>query len=575
MTATQLIRRLRLVTGLILFTYLTTHFLNHMLGLISLEAMAAGREVFLLFWRNWLGQAALYSALLVHQLLACWSIYQRRSLRMPAWESAQLLLGLCVPPLLALHIFGTRGANLIYGLDDNYEIILFAQWINPVELAKQTAVLVIAWVHGCIGLHFWLRIRPWYPRWSTILYSAALLWPVLALIGFADRGREVLVLAQDPEWVAALIERSRLPAQEAIAAIYRAEKIFWAIFAACIGATFAARGLRNWLTRHRAIKVTYPDQRQIEIQPGTTILEASRQGGIEHASVCGGRGRCSTCRVQILQGAQHLPPISPEEQRVLDRVAAGPGVRLACQTKPTGDVTILPLLPPGASPRDAQDRPDYMQGHEEEIAILFADLRAFTRLSERKLPYDVVFLLNRYFRAMGSAVEASGGHLDKFIGDGVMALFGVGKSTEEGCREALEAARRMSVNLEEINRILAHDLTEPLRIGIGIHVGAAIVGEMGYGRATSVTAIGDAVNTASRIEGMTKELKAQLVLSAAVAEKAGVVLPDPMRHEIEIRGREERLQVLALVDAQRLPPLASRADKKKRRRETDRAPTPA
>jgi adenylate cyclase len=167
---------------------------------------------------------------------------------------------------------------------------------------------------------------------------------------------------------------------------------------------------------------------------------------------------------------------------------------------------------------------------------------------------------------MGSAVEAAGGHLDKFIGDGVMALFGIGRGADAGCRQALEAARRMAVNLEEMNHVLAHDLDEPLRIGVGIHVGPAIVGEMGYGRATSVTAIGDAVNTASRLEGLNKEFGSQLVVSAEVAAKAGLELAGAMRHEIAVRGRVERLSVIALADARSLPPAAPEAKETRRRR---------
>src|SRR6185295_4741556 len=118
------------------------------------------------------------------------------------------------------------------------------------------------------------------------------------------------------------------------------------------------------------------------------------------------------------------------------------------------------------------------------------DLRAFTQLTEKKLPYDVVFLLNRYFAEMGHAVETAGGRIDKFIGDGVMALFGLDSGVEAGCREALAAARGMSERMQSLNHALSHDVPEPLRIGIGIHTGPAIVGEMGYGTAVSVTAVG-------------------------------------------------------------------------------------
>jgi adenylate cyclase len=445
--------------------------------------------------------------------------------------------------------------------------VLYALWVaDPWGGLQQAVVLLVAWIHGCIGLHFWLRIRPWYPAWQPTLYGAALLLPVLALLGFAMAGREVARLAADPAWFEAAAAAIRFPDADEVALLYRLEHLGWVLFLGLLGLVFIARWFRGWLARHRAIPVSYPGGRTVEIQPGTTILEASRQGGIPHASVCGGRGRCSTCRVQVLAGKEALPVAAPAERRVLERVGAGPGVRLACQTRPRQAVSVVPLLPPTATPRDAQDRPGHLQGHEEEIAILFADIRAFTPLAESRLPYDVVFLLNRYFRAMGSAVEEAGGHIDKFIGDGVMALFGIGEGGAVGSRQALEAARLMAVQLEEINRVLAQDLAEPLRIGIGIHVGHAIVGEMGYGRATSVTAVGDAVNTASRIEALNKEFGSQLVVSEAVAMKAGLDLPEAAAHEIALRGRVEELRVLALADARALPAAAAATKENRRRR---------
>jgi adenylate cyclase len=150
---------------------------------------------------------------------------------------------------------------------------------------------------------------------------------------------------------------------------------------------------------------------------------------------------------------------------------------------------------------------------------------------------------------MGRAVEEAGGHLDKFIGDGVMALFGIGSDAETGARRALDAARRMAINLNEINRILAHDLDQPLRIGIGVHVGPAIVGEMGYGAAISLTAVGDAVNTASRIEALTKDLDCQLVISETVATAAGLPLNGTVKRALSVRGRSEPLTVIGIKNA--------------------------
>jgi adenylate cyclase len=549
------LRRARMVSGSVLFTYVSLHLANHSLGLISLQAAADTLLWMRAIWRSMPGATALYGALLVHAALALWAIYQRRRLRMPPGEWARLILGLAIVPLMALHVSAMRVAPAAFGIGSGYISVLLATWIaDPWTGFRQAVGLLAAWTHGCLGLHLIWRLKPWYARWAQPLFAIAVLLPVLALLGFVDAGREVERLMADPDWLKSLATRMRFPNQEQVAAIYRiADAIMWG-FAALVTAILVARGVRSAIARRRGIlRVTFPDRRVIEIAPGATILDASRQGAIPHAEVCGGRGRCSTCRVRVSRGLDQLPAPSDAERKVLERIAAAPNVRLACQTRPAADVTVTPLLPPTATARDGFARPAHMPGQEREIAILFADLRAFTQLSERKLPYDVVFLLNRYFNAMGGAVERAGGRVDKFIGDGVMALFGVGDAPGEACRQALAAARGMAEQLDALNRSLAHDLDAPLRIGIGLHVGPAIVGEMGYGSAIGVTAIGDAVNTASRLEGLAKEYHAQLVLSEAVAERAGVDLSRFDRHEIAVRGRQEMLAIRVVPEAKALP----------------------
>ena len=187
-----------------------------------------------------------------------------------------------------------------------------------------------------------------------------------------------------------------------------------------------------------------------------------------------------------------------------------------------------------------------------EIAVLFVDIRAFTNIAESKLPYDVVFLLNRYFEAMGRSIEEAGGQIDKYIGDAVMALFGVESDARQGCYAALAAAKQMGVRLSALNAAFANDLEEPLRIGIGIHYGPAVVGEMGYG-VSSLTAVGDTVNTASRLEALTKEYGAELVISEHLARRARMDLDGFSRDEVEIRGRREPMRIIIVPAAGTLP----------------------
>lgn len=553
-SAAAVVRQIRLWTGLVLFTYLTTHFLNHALGLISLEAMAAGQEWFVLVWRSWPGTIALYGSFSIHNLLALWALYRRRTLRMPAWEASQLTLGLLVPPLLVWHVVGTRLAHEVAGTQTSYTLVVLALWqLDPIAGLRQVVVLVVAWLHGCTGLHFWLRLRPWYPRFARTIYSGFLLVPVLALLGFATAGQEVSRRAREPGFVQAVIREARLPNPEQRALLGRvARAIFWGDLSA-IALVLAARARREHIRRRQGVRVTYPGGREVLVPAGFTVLEASRFAGIPHASVCGGRGRCSTCRVRVIRGADHLPAATVDELRVLGRVGAPVHVRLACQVRPLRDLSVVPLVPAGVGPRDALGASDHpREGQELTIAVLFADLRGFTRLAERKLPYDVVFILNRYFETVGGAITDAGGIVNQFTGDGVMALFGVDGGPEEGCRQAVQAAAAMIARVHELSRALAEDLDTPLRLGIGIHTGPAVVGRMGYADTTYLTAVGDTVHVAARLEALTKDYACELVLSEEVAARAGVDVSDHGRHELTVRNREAPLAVFVVPSAGRL-----------------------
>lgn len=548
-------RGLRLGSGLILFAFVIIHLANHALGLISLEAMEAGREYFLLLWRNPVGTTLFVGSLMTHAAFALYAVYSRRRLKMSTGEALQLILGFAAPILLVSHVLGTRAAMQLYGTEDTYAYVLLALWVdNPMGGLQQAAATIILWVHACIGLYYWLRLKPWFMRILPWLYGVALLVPVLGLLGFVFAGRAVERLAaEDPGFRLDLAIDNNAPEAAQIAYLYQLESWIFMGMAAAIALTLLARALRLYLeSREGVVRITYPEGRIVSVPPGMTILEASQLNDIPHAAVCGGRGRCSTCRVRVNGPIDNLPDPDDSEQKVLRRVGAAPDVRLACQTRPTEDLSVTPMLPPNASPRDGFAKSAAMQGQEQEISILFADIRGFTSFSEQKLPYDVVFVLNRYFRSMGEAIEQAGGRVDKFIGDGIMALFGVDGNPRDGAISALKAAQRMAVKLDELNALLKDDLPAPLRIGIGIHAGAAIVGEMGYSHAISVTAIGDTVNTSSRLEAKTKDFGAQLIFSEHVAELGGLDSSSLRHEEIEVRGRKEAMQIIVMEDAKDL-----------------------
>src|SRR6266540_2267722 len=491
-------RRLRLITGLAIACFIVPHFLNHSLGVVSIDAMDRMRVLLAGWWRSPPGTVVLYGALVIHFLLALVSLYRRTTLRMPAWEAAQLALGLAVPPLLIAHIVGTRFSWFLLGHTTiGYERIIGLLWSDSWAALRQSLLLLIVWTHFCFGMHYWLRLRRWYPAAQPAAFALALLIPAMALAGFAAAGNEL--------WPA--IERvggmqkynieygSMLPEERARLLAWR-EGLTWG-FWMLLAATLLARVLRTfiggtYLLRHASGRI-------IVAPIGQTILEAVRDAGLPHASVCGGRARCTTCRVRINEGLAALAPPSQMEAQALARVDAPPNVRLACQTRPARDVSVTPLLPAGADAAAAR-RPDAPQGRERPVVAMIVDLRGSTKLCESRLPYDAVFVMNQFFAEMHAALRATNGYYAQFRGDGLMALYGLQSDLPQACRDALRGAAEMQRRIEQLSRNLAAELAEPLRIGIGMHAGVAIVGTMGPPEAPIHSAIGDNIKLAARFE---------------------------------------------------------------------------
>jgi adenylate cyclase len=550
------IARLRSVSGCVLLVYVVTHLSNHALALWSLNLADAWLEWLSAVWRWPPVTVLLLTAFLVHLCMALHSLWRRRTWRMSRWEWAQLLLGLSIVPLGMTHVVGTRVAHELHGVYTNHFWVLWPMAADPWQNARQCALVIAVWLHACIGVHFWWRVKPWYPRVLPGLYAVALLLPAMALAGAGVGLGSVLAILDDPQRMQVAVAATKPPSRDEVADLYFLSDL---LKAAALGLVLLALGARQvrtaWLKRQQGVRLRYVGGPSVAVPQGLSLLEASRTMGVPHASVCGGRGRCSTCRVQ-LGGADvaRLPTPSADEARVLDRLGTPPTVRLACQLRPPpGDYNVMLLLPPDAQPADAYRGTGVALGEERTMVIMFVDLRGFTALSEKRLPYDVVFLLNRYFRSVGQAVEQAGGRVDKFIGDGMMALFGLQAPPPLAARQALDAARRIGQALVELNASMATEFTTPLRIGIGLHIGPAVVGVLGHGPATGLTAIGDTVNTASRLESLSKDFGAQLLASQAVFDAAGWGGEPGGAHEVALRGRTQPLAVRAVADVATLP----------------------
>ena len=548
------LRLLRLTCGWILLFYLIFHFTNHALGNLSFQAMMWGTQVHEWVWHGPVGGTALYGAFIVHFSLGLWALYQRRSFRMGWGEWLRLVLGFSIVPLLIHHYLGNRWVYSAFDVPRRYDTTLLAYFVaRPFWGYRQLLVLVVAWTHGSMGMHFWLRQRAGYRRFLPLLAALAVLLPILAMLGLLQGTRQAMVLAQDPAWRAAVAAVAHAGDQVIAAHVWGIERVVYFLYAGVIAAVFAARGVR-WLAERRRgfVRITYPTGQVVLIPKGLAVLDASRRAGIPHASICGGRGRCSTCRVRILRGIDAIPPPAQHEALVLDRLRAPRNVRLACQLRPAQDTAVLPLLPPGVG-TDDQRRGSGATDMERFISVMFIDIRESSAIVEKRLPYDVVFLLNHFFEAVGGAIAAVGGAPNQFLGDGMMAIFGMECGAREACRQALAAAGAIHHRVAEMNRTLAEELPQPIKIGIGIHAGNVVLGELGYRDRFLLTAIGDAVHVAARLQELTKTYDCQAVVSEDVGHAAGIALTDFPQHELRVRGREAPLTVRVVGAIEALP----------------------
>src|SRR5208282_116050 len=245
-----------------LFTYVTLHFANHALGNISVEAMENGLLVQKAIWQSRPGAVILYVSLLTHMSLGFWALYERRRFRWTRLEATQLVLGLSVPFLLANHVIGARVALSQFGIEKGYAQELVNFWVNsPLLGALQAVLLLIVWIHGSLGVHFWLRLKPFYPRVKGLMLSIAVLLPALALLGYYQGGERTLQSAQDPVWLARHASPDRIGTEAQNAALLNDRNRTLAFLGGALAAAVLAKGVRRWRERGvGSIKLTYPDR---------------------------------------------------------------------------------------------------------------------------------------------------------------------------------------------------------------------------------------------------------------------------------------------------------------------------
>ena len=250
----------------------------------------------------------------------------------------------------------------------------------------------------------------------------------------------------------------------------------------------------------------------------STLLDISLENKIPHLHECGGNGRCTTCRVRVLDGYQHLSPPTSLERNMAHFRKWDPSIRLACQCYIRGDVSVQRLVWTSAEVNKLQlEMIPEGEAEERSIAILFCDLRNFTRITSNNMAFDMAHMLNRFYTVLGDPILMNNGVIYQYVGDEIIGIFGTGGgSRQKNCLDAIRAALGMQYAIERLNRFELKDFDTNFEIGIGINFGRAYIGHLGHPKHRQFTVVGDPVNVASRIQGCTKAYQAKILVSHAV-----------------------------------------------------------
>ena len=547
-TPDNLIRRARMYSGLVIFLYVTVHLVNHSMGLISLEVMEGLRQRVSAFNRNIVVSLTLYGALLVHTLLGFHHLLTRRSFKMSAKDWTQLVTSFALPLVLLPHMFASGYTPRFKDAQTSYKVVLNGM-LEDGGIYFMGLFVIFVWVHGIIGITSMIKFHPVYQKYKNAFLVVSWLLPILAVLGAVTASKELATDIENNKIIMEQVYAEANIGKELEAELMQTSDLLMVNYLfILLGVTLFVFVLHQVRKAFRKIKITYPNGKEVRVAKGTSILEASREHRIGHVSMCGGRGRCSTCRVRVMSDIETLPPRNGIESIVAERLSLQDNVRLACQLRPTSAVEVRPLVNAPVETLTTEDR-ETLCGREEEIVVMFVDLRGFTAISEKLLPYDTVYLLNQYFKIAGEAIVQSGGRIDKFIGDGIMALFTDGSGVEENSKNALLAAGKLAEGIKELSTETSSDFGSDLKFGIGIHAGTSVVGAMGYGENITDTAIGDCVNVASRLEQLTKEEECQLIITSDLYQRSGLSLKVSYEKNVTVKGKSEAFKISAFKDA--------------------------
>ena len=530
-----------------LFVYVAAHLINHALGLVSLDAAETGLRIALRVWHSIPGTLLLYTAAAVHIALAFLALYERRTLRMPPIEWIRIVLGFMMPLLLIGHVIATRAAFELYAHAATYSRVVWEIWSSDREW-RQLGLLAPGWVHGCLGLHLAFGTKRFYRRAFLSLFAAALLVPVLAAAGFVTMAKELAFRARDP--APATAAPASIAAERASVGALRDAMLGG--FGLLVAGVLVARELRGAIEARRRMLVTIRIAgRPVQVPRGWSVLEASRGHGIAHTSMCGGRARCSTCRVRVLEGLEHCPPAAEAEHKTLVGIAAAEDTRLACQLRPTGDVAVMPLVESTGAPR--QDLRGAVTT-DRQVAVLLLDLPD-TPSGEAALPHDLLYALNLVGESFNRIMQHSGGTLVQIGADRCIAAFGLESPIEPACRQVLRASSQLARELAALQSRLATELGVTIDCTLCLHAGPAAVGSLQSEHSRHLQVVGAPMRLAQTMATAADTgvvAHRRLLVSADVLRWAGMAPPAPQLELPDARFRNAGIAVFAL-DPEALP----------------------
>lgn len=294
--------------------------------------------------------------------------------------------------------------------------------------------------------------------------------------------------------------------------------------------------------------VEFLKDKNIKVKPGQTILAASLEAGIPHYHMCGGNGKCSTCRILVLEGMNFLSHKSDKEMALVKEYKLPPQVRLACQAKVTGEpVKIQRTI------RDDSDKELYLHTrekrlpYERELVLMFLDIRNFTPFTAAFLPFDVVHVLKKMLRIFESAINKYGGKIIETQGDGLYAIFGMQSELPHAARSAVKASMEILQQVKQFNdQYLTICFHHMLQIGIGLHAGKVVVGNIIINKKNHMIVMGYPVNIASRIETATRLLNNNFLVSEKLASLIFGCDSQKVAQVIRLKGVVEDIRVYSL-----------------------------